>query len=93
MEGALSKSDYLLGASLSLADFCVLPALIRMEDLGYDFLWADMPGGSCLAEAHKRPGRPSKRLITQARSFRNNTRAFRDEHQAKRQVALTQPAA
>ena len=32
MEPALSANDYLLGPKLTLADFCVLPAMIRMED-------------------------------------------------------------
>jgi len=44
MEPALSANDYLLGPQLTLADFCVLPAMIRMDDLGYEFLWKDKPG-------------------------------------------------
>jgi glutathione S-transferase len=44
METPLSQSDFLLGESLTLADFAVLPSLIRMEDLGYEFLWSEMRG-------------------------------------------------
>jgi glutathione S-transferase len=32
MEPVLSANDYLLGPKLTLADFCVLPAMIRMEE-------------------------------------------------------------
>ena len=34
MEPVLSANDYLLGPKLTFADFCVLPAMIRMENLG-----------------------------------------------------------
>src|SRR5258708_4308152 len=44
MESALVQTDYLLGSRRTLADFCVLPLLILLEDLGYDFLWSDKPG-------------------------------------------------
>lgn len=44
METPLSGSPYLLGDQLSLADFAVLPAIIRMDDLGYKYLWGDLPG-------------------------------------------------
>src|ERR1700741_4140436 len=37
MENPLSQSEYLLGKNLTLADFAVLPSMIRMEDLGYEF--------------------------------------------------------
>jgi glutathione S-transferase len=44
MESPLSQSQYLLGKNATLADFAVLPSLIRMEDLGYEVLWKDCPG-------------------------------------------------
>jgi glutathione S-transferase len=44
METKLKDRPYLLGESISLADICVLPPLIRMEDLGYSSLWSDLPG-------------------------------------------------
>jgi glutathione S-transferase len=44
METKLKDQPYLLGAEMTLADICVLPPLIRMEDLGYGRLWEDLPG-------------------------------------------------
>jgi glutathione S-transferase len=41
METKLKDRPYLLGDHISLADICVLPPLIRMEDLGYSNLWSD----------------------------------------------------
>lgn len=44
MESALKDRPFLLGERVTLADICVLPLLVRMEDLGYQRLWADLPG-------------------------------------------------
>lgn len=44
MEEVLKSQSFLIGDHMTLADICVLPALIRMEDLGYKRLWADLPG-------------------------------------------------
>src|SRR5260370_33044444 len=45
MEPALSANDYLLGPELTLADFFVLTATSRLEDLRYGFLRQCTPGG------------------------------------------------
>lgn len=46
MEAEISKSGgpWLLGKDISLADVCVMPALVRMADLGLDTMWAELPG-------------------------------------------------
>jgi len=46
MQGVLEQSRYLVGNSLTLADICVLPLLVRMRDLGYQRLWSDLAGVS-----------------------------------------------
>jgi glutathione S-transferase len=43
MEAALAVHDWLLGDDLTLADYCVVPTIDRMEDLGLGHLWADLP--------------------------------------------------
>lgn len=43
MDTALSEHDWLLGDELTLADFCVVPTIDRMEDLGLGHLWRDLP--------------------------------------------------
>jgi glutathione S-transferase len=57
METKLKDRPYLLGDHISLADICVLPPLIRMEDLGYSNLWSDQPGFRAWLERMK--SRPS----------------------------------
>jgi glutathione S-transferase len=44
METALSEHDWLVGDSITLADFCVVPTIDRMEDLGLADIWSDLPG-------------------------------------------------
>jgi glutathione S-transferase len=46
MQGVLRHSHYLVGDSLTLADICVLPLLVRMSDLGNQRLWSDLAGVS-----------------------------------------------
>src|ERR1700746_3190558 len=46
MQGVLRHSDYLVGDSLTLADICILPLLVRMSDLGNQRLWSDLAGVS-----------------------------------------------
>jgi glutathione S-transferase len=48
MDAEIAKSGgpWLLGARASLADICVMPAIVRMADLGLDTMWQDKP---CLA--------------------------------------------
>lgn len=42
MDTALADREWLCG-DLSLADFCVVPTIDRMRDLGIDHIWADKP--------------------------------------------------
>ena len=57
METSLATNPYLLGEQLTLADICVLPLQIRMDDLGYDFLWTEYPG--VIAWLERMKSRPS----------------------------------
>lgn len=45
METGLVKSGgpWLMGESLTLADYCIAPTIDRMHDLGYSTLWNDQP--------------------------------------------------
>src|SRR6202035_4746458 len=45
MDSEIAKSGgpWLLGAGLSLADVMLMPALVRMADLGQDTAWQDLP--------------------------------------------------
>jgi glutathione S-transferase len=38
-----SGGPWLLGRSITLADVAVMPALVRMADLGLEMMWKDMP--------------------------------------------------
>jgi glutathione S-transferase len=42
-EIAQSGGPWLLGKEITLADVAVMPALVRMADLGLDTMWADLP--------------------------------------------------
>ena len=42
-EIAGSGGPWLLGAQPTLADICVMPAIVRMADLGLDRMWQDKP--------------------------------------------------
>lgn len=44
MEAALVQHDWLAGDALTLADFCVVPTIDRMEDLKLGALWSDLSG-------------------------------------------------
>jgi glutathione S-transferase len=46
MEAEIAKSGgpWLLGKSISLADVAVMPAIVRMADLGEERAWQDLPG-------------------------------------------------
>jgi len=39
IDAATNTNDYLLGAEPSIADFCVLPTIVRMEDIGLEKVW------------------------------------------------------
>ena len=87
MEPALRANDYLLGPALTLADFCVLPAMIRMEDLGYEFLWEDKPGVKAwLARIKARPS--FKAAFYFGSLLSEQYPGIREEHQAKRAAAF-----
>lgn len=45
MDAEIEKSGgpWLLGGDISLADVCVMPAIVRMADLGQDDAWQDLP--------------------------------------------------
>jgi glutathione S-transferase len=87
MESTLSTSDYLLGPKLTLADFCVLPAMIRMEDLGYEFLWKDRPGVKAwLARIKARSS--FKAAFYSGSLLSEQYPGIREEHQTKRAAAF-----
>ena len=43
MEAALAHTSWIAGELFSLADLNVMPAVVRMEDLGLSHMWADKP--------------------------------------------------
>ncbi len=44
IDGAVAKdSPWLAGDAISLADLCVLPAIVRMSDVGLEDVWRDLP--------------------------------------------------
>jgi glutathione S-transferase len=45
MDAEIAKSGgpWLLGAQATLADICVMPAIVRMADLGLNRMWQDKP--------------------------------------------------
>jgi glutathione S-transferase len=58
MEAGLEKSGgpFLMGADLTLADFCIVPTIDRMNDLGLADLWAGQPRVTAwYEEIRKRP--------------------------------------
>ncbi|MGR3320407.1 MAG: glutathione S-transferase family protein [Pseudooceanicola sp.] len=42
MDAALARGEWLCGDRLTLADFCVVPTIDRMRDLGLGDTWADL---------------------------------------------------
>ena len=46
MEQSLETAPWLCGEMFTIADISALPTLVRMEDLGFANLWAEMPGVS-----------------------------------------------
>src|SRR5580704_2876223 len=58
MDGEIANSGgpWLMGARPSWADICVMPAIVRMADLGLDPMWADKPRiGSWLESIRAHP--------------------------------------
>jgi len=44
IDGAITKgTEWLAGNSISLADLCVLPTIVRMSDIGLEDVWRDLP--------------------------------------------------
>jgi glutathione S-transferase len=92
MESALAQTEYLMGANVTLADFCVLPLLVRMEDLGYEFLWTDQTGvRAWLARMKARPS--FKAAYYPGSLLSEQYPGIREEHQRKRVVALRETEA
>ncbi|HWF01026.1 MAG TPA: glutathione S-transferase family protein [Caulobacteraceae bacterium] len=46
IEAATAKGPWLAGEAFGLADICVTPTLVRMEDLDLAHLWTDLPGAA-----------------------------------------------
>jgi len=91
MEGVLAQNAYLLGEELTLADLCVLPSFVRMEDLGYEFLWKDSPGTvAWLARVKSRPS--FGKAFYSGSLLSEQYPGIRDEHQTKRAALLASPA-
>jgi glutathione S-transferase len=44
IDAAAKRSPWLAGDAISLADFCVLPTIVRMSDIGLENVWGDLPG-------------------------------------------------
>ncbi len=42
MEESLQQHPWLAGVDYSLADICVIPTLVRMEDIGLAYLWENL---------------------------------------------------
>ena len=43
MERALEQTSWLAHDMFTLADISIMPSIVRMEDLGLHYLWADLP--------------------------------------------------
>lgn len=43
MDRALGQSEWLANDMFTLADISIMPSIVRMEDLGLSYLWADLP--------------------------------------------------
>ncbi|WP_163849086.1 glutathione S-transferase family protein [Pseudooceanicola aestuarii] len=43
MDAALAQNDWLCGSAPTLADFCVVPTIDRMRDLGLSHIWEGLP--------------------------------------------------
>jgi glutathione S-transferase len=43
IDAAIAKGPWLAGETISLADLCVLPTIVRMEDIRLETVWADLP--------------------------------------------------
>ena len=87
MEQSLKERDFLLGDKLTLADICVFPLLVRMEDLGYERLWSDLPG--VMQWMVKMKARPAYDIAFYEGSLLSQQYpGIKDEHQAKLRVAL-----
>src|ERR1700747_1175400 len=91
MENPLSQSEYLLG-QITLADFAVLPSMIRMEDLGYEFLWKDCQGVAAWMVRMKNR-RSYSAAYYEGSLLSQQYPGIREEHQGRRALALADSAA
>jgi glutathione S-transferase len=91
MENPLSQSAYLLGKNPTLADFAVLPSMIRMEDLGYEFLWKDCPGVAAWMVRMKNR-RSYSAAYYEGSLLSQQYPGIREEHQGRRALALADSA-
>ncbi len=68
MDAEIEKSGgpWLLGSDISLADIWLMPAIVRMADLGRDTDWQDLPRVSA-GTTPSAPIRPLRRPIIRAR--------------------------
>ena len=61
-EIAASGGPWLLGREPTLADVALMPAIVRMADLGLDTMWQDMPRVARWYDeirSHRRSSRPT----------------------------------
>ena len=87
METSLATHSYLVGGRITLADICVVPALVRMEDLGYELLWSDLPG--VVAWLARMKARPAYAIAFYDGSLLSQQYpGIRDEHQARLRAAF-----
>ena len=49
-----SGGPWLLGSDITLADIAVMPAIVRMADLGQETAWRDLPRVAALVRGHSR---------------------------------------
>jgi glutathione S-transferase len=88
METSLATHSYLVGDRITLADICVLPALVRMEDLGYERLWSGLPG--VVGWLARMKARPAYAIAFYEGSLLSQQYpGIKDEHQAKLRAAFS----
>ena len=63
---AESGGPWLLGRDITLADVAVMPAIVRMADLGREGDWADLPRVVMVRRSSARSRRSSRPIIREA---------------------------
>ena len=92
MENPLSQSEYLLGKNLTLADFAVLPSLISMEDSWLRISLEGLPRCCRVDGAYEEPAIVQHRVLRGVAAVEQYP-GIREEHQARRALALANSAA